>query len=226
MTKDKDQKRLIRARMDRTGESYTAARAALSRKRPPALPAAGPEKDWPALAGMSDDAVAAKTGQTWSAWVATLDAAEAHTMSHRDIAAHLREHHGHIGAWWAQTVAVGYERIRGLRDLGQSRDGEYTANKSRTFPVSVQQLYRMFTPKARSAWLEGGIVKDRKAVKDTSRRVDWEDDTRVVFNFVAKGDDKSSVSIQHTNLASRDDVEQRKAFWHERLDALKQALKG
>jgi hypothetical protein len=41
-------------------------------------------------------------------------------------------------------VTVGYERIRGLRDRGQRRGGEYEATKSRTFNIPVERLFDAF----------------------------------------------------------------------------------
>jgi len=64
----KDLKRLIRARMAKTGESYTAARAVLTERRERAQAA-----DYAATAGMSDAAVAKKTGKDWRGWVDLLD---------------------------------------------------------------------------------------------------------------------------------------------------------
>ena len=46
--------------------------------------------------------------------------------------------------WWAQAVTVCYERIKGLRAVGQRRDGSFEANKSRTFSVPLVRLYRAF----------------------------------------------------------------------------------
>ncbi len=67
MPRDKDLKRLVRARMTKTGESYTAARAQVTRKAKPAQPTVPPPVVEPApnfaeLAGMSDEAVKEKTG--------------------------------------------------------------------------------------------------------------------------------------------------------------------
>ena len=83
MTVDKDRKRVIRARMQKTGESYTAARAqilaiSISKKTnaapaPAAAVPAAPAIDYAALAGMSDDKVSAKTGRTWREWTRLLD---------------------------------------------------------------------------------------------------------------------------------------------------------
>jgi hypothetical protein len=221
MPRDKDLKRLVRARMTKTGESYTAARAVLvARTAGPTPQTAAPRKDWPTLAGMSDEAVEAKTGRTWAKWVAVLDAAGAHEMPHRDIARHLTTQHG-VGSWWCQMVTVGYERIRGLRDVGQRRDGGYEANKSRTFPLSVSMLYAYAREaRRRRRWLPDGPVKIRSAVPDKSIRFDWTDGTQVHLYFTAKGAEKTTVSVHHARLAARQDIERWKAFWMERFDSL------
>jgi hypothetical protein len=224
MPRNKDLKRLVRARMQRTGESYTSSRAQLLKKRSrrdrPPLPAGDPAQ----LAGMSDAAVRAKTGRTWRQWVHELDAAGALTMSHRDIARHLRTEHD-LTAWWSQTVTVGYERIRGLRDVGQRRGGGYEANKSKTFPVDVRVLYRAWSEKRRrERWLPETDLTVRTSRREQSMRLAWPDDTSVEVTFVAKGEDKSQVTIQHRKLASRKDRDRRKAYWAERLAALGRGL--
>jgi hypothetical protein len=108
MPRDKDRKRIIRARMKKTGESYTAARAQIISKTQPR-----PTRtvDHAALAGMSDAAVAAKTGRSWPEWVRLLDADNAAALPHREIAALVHEKHG-VGSWWTQMVTVGYERLK------------------------------------------------------------------------------------------------------------------
>ena len=53
-----------------------------------------------------------------------------------------------VPGWWAQTVTVGYERIKGLRAVGQRRDGTFEANKSRTFAVPLARLYAPSTTPA------------------------------------------------------------------------------
>ena len=138
MPQQKDLKRLVRARMKKTGEAYTAARAQIIRKPKPnpashnarpsatvakALSAPDP-KEFAAIAGMSDEKVKEKTGCTWHRWVGALDYRGADKMSHTEIAKLVHEKYK-IDGWWAQTVAVGYERIRGLRARGQQRNGTY-----------------------------------------------------------------------------------------------------
>ncbi len=71
MTSQKDLKRLVRSRMQKTGESYTTARLQLLRKRATSSKTAPERAVRPqpldvSKAGMSDEAVRAKTGKTWA----------------------------------------------------------------------------------------------------------------------------------------------------------------
>ena len=76
------------------------------------------EKKKKKAAGVSDEAVHAKTGKTWKEWYRILDAAKAKKMAHKEIAAYLAKEHIKSG-WWSQMVAVAYEQARGLREKHQ-----------------------------------------------------------------------------------------------------------
>jgi hypothetical protein len=173
---------------------------------------------------MSDDAVRAKTGHNWKEWVRHLDGHGAASMPHREIAKHIREQFG-ISGWWSQMVTVGYERIKGLRDIGQRRSGTYEANKSRTLPVSIGKLYRAFSvARTRSRWLPGVKLSVRKAAVDKSIRFTWKDGSPVEAYFTAKADDKAQVAVQHRMLATKSDASKMKAYWGDRLAALAEIL--
>ena len=221
---NKDLKHLTRSRMKKTGESYTTARAQLLRKKNRPAPTAVPESGFANLAGMGDDAVKNKTGKTWKQWVRALDTVDAASMKHKDIAKYL---HGELGvpAWWAQMVTVGYERIRGLRDVGQRCDGGYSANKSKTFAVPVTKLYRSFsTTRTRNRWLSDVEWNVRTSTADKSIRLTWEDSRPVNLYFTAKGKAKSQVAVQHGKLERKADIERVKAFWGQRLGVLAEML--
>lgn len=241
MPKQKDLKRLTRARMDKTGESYTAARAALLAKRarrgaadqaaaePPAAEdplatasptAAAEPPDYAALAGVSDETILARTGRTWKSWVDALDSAGAAALPHREIAAHVHQTFD-VSGWWAQSVTVGYERIKGLREIGQRRGGDFEATKSKTLRVPVERARRAFAgARARARWLPGVKPTLRKTTSESALRFTWEDGTAVDVWFVAKGEAKTQVAVTHRKLASKADAEARKAFWGERLGDL------
>jgi hypothetical protein len=144
-------------------------------------------------------------------------------MKHRDIAAlHSREFD--VSDWWSQMVTVGYERIRGLRKIGQSREGTFEVSKSKTFAVPVAELFAAFgDARLRKRWLGGAKPKISKATPHKSVRMVWEDGTRVEVYLVAKGA-KSQAAIQHRKIASRAEVDRLKVYWGERLSALADQL--
>jgi hypothetical protein len=219
MTRNKDLKRIIRTRVKKTGESYTAARAHVI--------STGKSKQAPArsvnlaeLAGMSDDKVSAKTGSTWHAWLRTLDADKAETMSHGDIAAMVHEKHG-VDNWWSQMVTVGYERIKGRRERGQRLDGMYEASKSKTFNVPVKTLFRAWADSGmRRRWLDDVKTVVRTATAPKSMRLQWPDGTIVAIWFTPKGETKSVVALAHTKLRDKAASDKAKTYWRDRLDAL------
>lgn len=215
MPRNKDLKRLVRARMTKTGEAYTAARSQILRKSATPRP-----QDYASLAGMADAAVEEKTGRSWEQWVRTLDKHDASAMAHRDIA-RLVSGTYKVQDWWSQTVTVGYERIKGLRVRGQRRDGTYEASKSRTYNVSVKALFEGWADAAvRTRWLAEPNARVRSSTAPKAMRIVWPDGSVVLVGFMAKGDNKSSVAVAHTKLPDRDAVNQRKQYWAGRLDAL------
>jgi uncharacterized protein YndB with AHSA1/START domain len=229
MPKHKDLKRVVRTRMRKTGESYTAARLQVIAKGGAARGQDAPAKaeappDYGALSGIAEATISARTGAGWAEWVRRLDAFGAAARPHRDAARHVHEAYG-VPGWWSQTVTVGYERIRGLRAIGQRRGGGYEVNKSKTFPVPVARLFAAFADaKARKRWLPGLAPVVRKATRDKSMRIRWEDGTSVEAWFSPKGPAKSVVALQHTRLPDRARSDALRRFWGERLDALAEHL--
>ncbi|MFL5461144.1 MAG: hypothetical protein ACJ8AY_10715 [Gemmatimonadales bacterium] len=223
MPTDKVFKRLVRGRMQKTGESYTAARAQI-RKQKPANSGASRPAQYAAIAGKSDALIKERTGCTWERWVKALDRAKAETWPHREIAKYVMEKYK-IPGWWAQTVTVGYERIKGLRAVGQRRDGAFEANKSKTFPVPLDRLYQAFADsRTRARWLPGVELNIRTATRNKSMRITWPDGTSLDVGFMNKGANKSQVALQHGKLPDRDAAGRLKEYWAGRLQSLNQIL--
>ena len=215
MPKQKDLKRLIRSRMQKTGEAYTAARLRLIEKKEPG-------QGYARVAGMSDASVGKATGRTWAQWVRALDARGASDKPHREIVQHVSS----LGAgnWWSQMVTVGYERIRGLRDRGQRRGGGYSASKSRTFPVPVGKLFRAFAnARTRHRWLPVKVTV-RSATAHKRMRLTWDDGSLVVAEFMSKGSAKSAVAVGHEKLPDKAAAEAVKKAWSGHFDRLGQLL--
>jgi len=225
MPSQKDFKRLVRARMRKTGEAYTAARAQLlakptSRAAKKATRATAPAVDYAKLAGMSDAAVKEKTGCQWDRWVKALDHHGAAMLTHPEIVALVRTKYK-IGDWWAQTVTVGYERIKGLRARGQRRDGSYEATKARTFNVPIATLHHAFADATvRRRWLDEAGVKVRTSIPPKSIRLGLADGSIIAVGFTAKGDAKSMVAVSQAKLPTKEAAERVKNEWSTRLKAL------
>ena len=233
MPRQKDLKRLVRARMQKTGEAYTAARANILMKSraktgSPTVAAAhlsaAEQKNFAELAGMSDAMIEDKTGCTWERWVYALDRQRAEQMSHRDIAALVKEKYK-VSPWWTQTVTIGYERIKGLRTRGQQRNGTFEMTKSRTFNVPVTTLFDAWAnARVRRRWLSGVTVKVRTATTAKSMQLDWPDGGIVAVGFLAKGASKSAVAVGRARLPDRESADRQKLEWSARLDALGEML--
>jgi hypothetical protein len=215
LTTQKSFKRLVRARMAKTGESYTAARAMLLAPRDePATPGV------PMLA-TSDAAIRERTGHGWEAWFDRLDAWGAAGRPHREIARWVA---GELGvdalAWNAQAIAYSYERTHGLRAAGERDDG-FAVTVSRTVGVPVERLFDGFLAAAPED------LRERTATRPRSARFDWGDaGSRVHVSFDAKGEERSTATVEHRRLADAEEAERMRAWWRERLDALRAGLEA
>jgi hypothetical protein len=219
MTEHRSFKRLVRARMAKTGESYTAARARLLRAEPPG----GAEV--PTLK-TSDEKIRERTGRGWEEWFGLLDEWGAAQRRHREIARWLAEQQGlHPLAWNVQAIVSSYELTRGLREVGEKDDG-FAITVSRTVKVPVERLYEaVVSETARADWLPDGRLTERTATRPKSARFDWEEgDTRVNVTFLADGEAKSRVALEHRRLPDAAEADRMKIYWRQRLSALKVAL--
>jgi hypothetical protein len=218
MTAHKSFKRLVRSRMEKTGESYTAARAQLL---------AGAE---PARISLStDDAtIRERTGRGWEEWFDLLDEAGGADMSHREMARWLAEREGEDAlAWNVQAVVGSYERSRKGRQVGEHDDG-FTVTASKTVAVPIERLYAAFVDAdQRARWLPDAELRERATIEPRSARFDWGDDgSRVHVALAAKGDAKSTAALTHERLPDSGEAERMKAFWRERVAGLKEALES
>ncbi len=169
--------------------------------------------------GMSDESIHRGSGKTWDEWFRILDDWSATSRTHKEIAEHLCRAHA-VPGWWAQSITVGYERARGMRDKHQ-RPGGYSVNASRTVAAPIGQLFAALTVETmRDRWLEPGTLQPRTAQLDRSASFDGPEGTRIAAVFTDKGPAKSSVVLQHDKLPDAAAVETWRAFWKPRLERL------
>ncbi len=202
--------------MEKTGESYTSARAVL-------LAAAEPEpgaKQPPLIT--SDESIRARTGRGWEEWFDLLDEWGATELGHTELARRVAsELDGELLGWNSQAIAVSYERARGLREVGERSDG-FAISAQKTVRAPVDEVFDAFVdPALRAGWLPDGELSERTATKPKSARFDWADgETRVHVTFLSKDDGRSTVAVEHRRLRDKQHAEEMKAFWRARLTAL------
>lgn len=226
MTRQKTFKERIRARMDKTGESYTSARRHLierseaeSRKRrtPKTI----------AATKTSDVSVRENTGRTRTEWFKLLDRWGATNKKHPEIARWLTGEQG-VDGWWAQHLTVAYEQERGMRAPGQRADGTYSISASKTVNVHVNKLFEAFHDgSTREKWLGEVDLEIRTARPGKSLTARWEGgDTRITVGFTDKGAHKSQVAMAHERVPDAQQADELKLFWRGRMKILKELLES
>ena len=212
MTAHESFKRRIRARMVDTGERYGAARRALlTRATSPT------ESAWVSSPEMSDDAVRDATGRGWEDWVAVLD--QIVGADHTALARHLVDVEG-VDSWWAQTVVVGYERIRGLRLPYQMADGTFSVGRTKTIRVDAAGLRSLLLDGDGRAVLFAGmetVLRSRPGSRNVRLGLE-EGSVEISMADAAAG--RTRIVVAHTKLPSPENVEIWRAFWGDWLTAL------
>ncbi|HEV8054389.1 MAG: DUF4287 domain-containing protein [Chloroflexi bacterium] len=173
----------------------------------------------------SGSGVQRATGRVRAEWFSLLDAWGAAGRQYRQIADWLTSEHG-LSNWWAQKLIVEYEQARGLRDPGVRPDGTFEVGASKTVAVPVERLVAAFVDAGlRGRWLPGAVLHERGSQAERTLRFDWGDGTtRIVVSFSATGKAKTQVVLQHQHLPDASSGEEMKAYWRERLTALKTLL--
>lgn len=173
---------------------------------------------------MSDQALIEGTGADWKTWLSLLDERDATALDHTAIAALLVREFD-LDGWWAQSITVGYEQERGMREPGQRADGTYSANVSKTVSADAPTAFEWVAdPDRQVRWLSDIELTQRSASPPKSIRFDASDGTRVLVNLSAKDGQKTAVQIEIAKLGSAEDIATAKVAWRERLARLAEAM--
>ncbi|MFQ5907243.1 MAG: SRPBCC domain-containing protein [Thermoplasmata archaeon] len=194
---------------------------------------------------IGEEAVRTKTGKGWGEWFALLDTWDAVDKGHTTTARHLAETHG-LSGWWAQMVAVEYERARGLRQVGQKR-AQFVVTVQRTIRTSPEVAYKALTePSLLSRWFTqdaqaelrvGGRYENKDGDNGEFLRLEpperlkytWENPkhapgTVVEIWISPKGEEKSLIRLEHSRLKNLQEFEDLRKGWRWALDSLRSYL--
>jgi hypothetical protein len=137
-------------------------------------------------------------------------------MNHREIAAVLSKRF-RVGPWWQQMVAVGYERLCGKRQKHEMPSG-FQVSVSRTFPTSMERLRLQWSDgRRRAAWIRAYSLLDGKTANPKCMRFRAADNSTIEVQFVSKGVDRTTVTVQQRKLASASKAAEMKRFWKDAL---------
>jgi hypothetical protein len=179
------------------------------------------EDGWPPAIG--EDKVKAATGRGWMGWFVILNRMKATTLPHKEVAKRLKVEHG-APAWWAQMIAVAYERARGGRKTNERAGGTFAVNVTKVVPVSLARLFAAATSeKNRKAWFPSGAFAETSKTENKYWRGKWKDGRKLEFGFYAKGEDKAQIALEIGKLESAEAVEKERAVWKKAMEKL-QAL--
>ena len=225
MTVQKSFKRLVRARMAKTGESYTAARTQLLAGVEP-----GPDQHEVPWLACSEARIRERTGRGWEEWFDLLDSWGAEQLGHTDIARRLAEEIGcPILGWDPQAVATSFERSRGMRAVGERCGPEgFVASASKTIAAPAEAVFRaVVDPSGRAGWLPDLELAERSVTKPRSARFDVDDGrTRLLVTVTPKAAAKATIAVEHSRLDGPDELERQRVIWRAALVALKDDLEG
>lgn len=196
------------------------------------------------LNGVSAEAVADVTGRDWDGWLSLLDDQDAAELDHRAIVALVADA-GVDRGWWQQTIAVGYELARGLREVGETADAGYQVGVQRTLPIAQADLWaQLLAPEGRAAWLgdldafeptpghryetaDGTTGEVRTVAPGERLRLTWEPDgrespTTLQLSLACSRNDatRTTLRFHHERLADADEREAMRERWRTTLDRL------
>jgi hypothetical protein len=244
MTRARALKSVIRARISKTGERYTAARRHVLAARARVAGAVAPR---PAVTATSTPAPSAKggvsaakvlerTGHDLDHWFGVLDRFGAAAKGHTAIARHLHQDLG-VDGWYSQGITVAYERARGLRAVNQRADGVLEVSASKVVAGTAADVAAAFSrPRRRAGWIAGthpdlaaalAAALKSPASKGFVLRADglgryryrW-GATAVQIYAQPKPGGKTIVTVAHSKLPDAPTLELRRAQWRAALSAL------
>ncbi|GAA4429133.1 hypothetical protein GCM10023169_31080 [Georgenia halophila] len=177
---------------------------------------------------VSDARLREATGRSRAEWYALLDEAGARQWDHTRIARWLGGEHD-VDGWWAQSVTVGYEQSRGMREPGQRSDGTWEANATKTLYTTRERLWpHLADEDLRRDWLDVdwpmvGVTEPRslRLVADDGSRI-----TMLVDDLPPGADGRTKVrlAVQHARLADGGAVTETKKFWRDSLADLAEII--
>lgn len=195
---------------------------------------------------IGDQTVRRRTGRGWEEWFRLLDRWGAVERDHAAIARYMEEAHG-VSGWWAQTVAVEYERERGLRERGQASSGDYQVSVQRTLPIGSRELWAWMTEaQAMESWLGGAIelaegsafelpgggagevrvVRAGERLRLFLRLPELQSRSTLEVTLMPSGEARTALRFQHRQLATAAERDRMRERWRAAVGRIADGMPG
>lgn len=170
------------------------------------------------------EAVKKASGKGWIEWFDLLDEEKAGDLSHAEIVQFLEARHN-VPGWWAQSIAVEYERYLGRRQVGQVKDSTFQTAVSKTLPGGLDQVFKLWLNSVQGLKEFNFIPLAGKPATSKSEkwrywRVDLMDGSKVTITVGTKSADKSILTFSNERLKNQDAIEPWKVFWKNYINNL------
>ena len=195
---------------------------------------------------MADADAKAATGKSWEDWYRVLDETGGPTSGRKAITERLMKEHG-LAAWWAQTIAVEYERARSVHEK-DGRPKGYAICVTKTIAAPAEKIFDAFGDAAvLESWLGTGATADfkeggsfstadgnrgryTKVARPKTLRFAWEDEDPAAASTVelklTPNGAKCGLVLNHERIQSRAHADGLRAAWISAIDRLKQTLEA
>lgn len=165
---------------------------------------------------ISDKALEKATGAVWQTWFERLESINARNLTHKDIATRLVSDFD-VPGWWAQSLAVRYEKAIGRRATGQNIDGSFSTSVSKTIDGSMDGVLQWWLQKVDDQTEFNNVAVVTSSVTQTEKwrnyRVALADGSRVIVGIYAKTPTKAGFSLQHEKLGSAEAAAAWRSYW-------------
>ena len=195
---------------------------------------------------MTEADVKTATGKPWEDWYRLLDSTGGPTAGRRAITDRLIKEH-ELPGWWAQTIAVEYERARGVHEK-DGRPKGYAICVTKSIAAPAERIFDAFgDPAIMREWFgttptadfaEGGSFatadgnrgRYTKIARPKTLRFTWEDDdpsaaSTVELKLTPSGA-KCGLVLNHERIQSRAHADGLRAAWGAAIDKLKRTLEA
>jgi hypothetical protein len=160
------------------------------------------------------------TNRSWDEWLQFMDAIDAAALNHKQIALKVyQELEGSIEqlGWWTQAVTVAYEQYIGRRIPGQRPDGTFQMSVSKSTPLGMAELMRVWAEFAAADSTVKGHVTGDLRISGTDRRITWrtkaKDGSTLVVTSEPKKNGTASIVVTQIGIPTLEANDEARQRW-------------